>query len=76
MTASERRDYGTVVTEQRDGVRILTVQARQRGLMRPARVVRLGVERHGTDTEVAVLSLAEARELAALLLEVARDDEP
>lgn len=74
MTPSAQPDYGVVAIEQRDGVRVLTVQARQRGTLRPRRAVRLGVERHGIDTEIALLEPDEARRLAALLLAVAGED--
>lgn len=73
MTVSAQRDYGVITVEQRDGIRTITVQARQRGLVRPERAVRLGCERYGLDTEIAVLSVVEARALAALLEEVAGD---
>jgi hypothetical protein len=67
--------YGALVVEQRDGVRVITVAARSRGLVRPERAVRVGLERHGIDTEIALLTPAEARELAHLLLEVANAGE-
>jgi hypothetical protein len=67
--------YGALVVEQRDGVRVITVAARSRGLVRPEPAVRVGLERHGIDTEIALLTPAEARELAHLLLEVANAGE-
>jgi len=70
------RWYAAVLTvDTNAGLKHVTVQRRQRGRVRPQPAVRLGVEAHGLDTEIALLSLDEARELARLLMEAAEESE-